>query len=343
MSPIAETSGASQPHSQARFHPNRNRSSHAGFTLIELLVVIAIIAILVALLLPAVQQAREAARRSQCKNNMKQMGLALHNYHDSHNSFPIGSQYAQRANWRVSLLPLIDQANVFNNLNLGVSFSSSANNINRDTLTSKQFSIYQCPSSSLDPFPTVTGNGSGTYNNTVPMLAHHYVGVSGAYVTDWTPADSFVSTSYGYIADNGLLVPFRIRRLSDCTDGASNTIIVAEQSGTIGTSKFDIRSSYYGGWCGGSSHPGPLLTMSDTNPGHWANSVSTLRYRPNSPTVTTGSNVTYGANTLWTSFHTGGVHTLLGDGSVRFASDNADMTTLHRAAVMNDGDPVSEF
>ena len=88
-----------------------------GFTLIELLVVIAIIAILIALLLPAVQQAREAARRSTCKNNLKQIGLALHNYHDVFGTFPIGSQVTYyRANWRSAILPYIDQAPAYNKL-----------------------------------------------------------------------------------------------------------------------------------------------------------------------------------------------------------------------------------
>src|SRR5690242_14448588 len=119
------------------FSDRTGRSPVRGFTLIELLVVIAIIGVLVALLLPAVQQAREAARRSQCKNNLKQMGLAMHNYHDTNNSFPPGylgypaasglgcsaifntSPYAQGWGWSVYLLPNLDQANLYNALNVG--------------------------------------------------------------------------------------------------------------------------------------------------------------------------------------------------------------------------------
>jgi prepilin-type N-terminal cleavage/methylation domain-containing protein len=89
-----------------------------GFTLIELLVVIAIIAVLIALLLPAVQQAREAARRSQCKNNMKQLGLAMHNYHDTLTVFPMGVLTDDRPNWRVFLLPYLDQAPLYNTLQI---------------------------------------------------------------------------------------------------------------------------------------------------------------------------------------------------------------------------------
>jgi prepilin-type N-terminal cleavage/methylation domain-containing protein len=98
---------------------NRNRA----FTLIELLVVIAIIAVLIALLLPAVQQARESARRTQCKNNMKQLGLAIHNYHDNNNFFPIGEQSGWgRMNWRMSLMPFLDQATLYTRVD--VAFTS---------------------------------------------------------------------------------------------------------------------------------------------------------------------------------------------------------------------------
>ncbi|HBL46986.1 MAG TPA: prepilin-type cleavage/methylation domain-containing protein, partial [Planctomycetaceae bacterium] len=112
------------------------KMNRRGFTLIELLVVIAIIAILIALLLPAVQQAREAARRSTCKNNMKQMGLALHNYHDIYSSFPIGAQSNYtKPNWRIAILPQMDQAPAFNQLNFnGYFYGTFTNNTVLSTL-----------------------------------------------------------------------------------------------------------------------------------------------------------------------------------------------------------------
>src|SRR6056297_1446776 len=103
-----------------------------GFTLIELLVVIAIIAILVALLLPAVQQAREAARRSSCKNNLKQLGLAMHNYHDVHDCFPLGMVH--RINWRVSILPYLEQSTIFNQLDFNESFQGNNPSVNTQVL-----------------------------------------------------------------------------------------------------------------------------------------------------------------------------------------------------------------
>ncbi|WP_417386030.1 DUF1559 domain-containing protein, partial [Gimesia sp.] len=114
-------------------------ASKRGFTLIELLVVIAIIAILIALLLPAVQQAREAARRSTCKNNMKQLGLALHNYHETHKSFPqMHVEYVRNTNydpagvesflpWSVMLLPFMDQAPLYNKINMNAAWRDSSN------------------------------------------------------------------------------------------------------------------------------------------------------------------------------------------------------------------------
>ena len=129
-----------------------------GFTLIELLVVIAIIAILIALLLPAVQQAREAARRTQCKNNLKQLGLALHNYHDTHGTFPFGWMAGNDLNvscWGIMLLPYLDQGNLYNNWNSSVPAFNEAvalfqpatavqGNLN---VIATPLAMYKCPSS----------------------------------------------------------------------------------------------------------------------------------------------------------------------------------------------------
>ena len=133
--------------------------SRRGFTLIELLVVMAVISILIALLLPAVQQAREAARRSSCQNNLKQLGLALHNYHDVHKTFPLGAtamtDWALKngTNWRTAILPQLEQGPLFEQLDFenGSSFAGDTYTGN-EVLRGLKLAVYLCPSSDLDPF-----------------------------------------------------------------------------------------------------------------------------------------------------------------------------------------------
>tara|TARA_R110002095_G_scaffold155309_2_gene134886 strand:+ start:1125 stop:2090 length:966 start_codon:yes stop_codon:yes gene_type:complete len=312
-----------------------------GFTLIELLVVIAIIAILIALLLPAVQQAREAARRSSCKNNMKQLGLALHNYHDVYGSFPVGSHRAFKANWRASLLPYLEQAPLYNLLDFSLGLNSGTNGTN---LANRVVTVFQCPSSSLSPLSNTTGS-SALYNNTLPQQVHCYVGISGSYISGWSGAPVFRDVTYGIWTNNGLLVPQDTKKMRDCLDGTSNIAIVAEQSGPIGSTGYDLRSAYYGGWAGGSSNgsdaaPTPFASMAT---GHWYNGISTYRFSINSKTVATGASGPYHANTIWNSFHTGGIHLLMTDGAVRFVSENVNSRTIAQLAACSDGEVVSEF
>jgi len=129
------------------------REKRRAFTLIELLVVIAIIAILIALLLPAVQQAREAARRTQCKNNMKQIGLALHNYESTSTCFPLGSNasWDRIPNWRLQIFPYLEQANLYSRMDFNLSFSGLVTNANTTALSNNKIATYICPSSPLDP------------------------------------------------------------------------------------------------------------------------------------------------------------------------------------------------
>src|SRR5690606_27940838 len=232
----------------------------SGFTLIELLVVIAIIAVLIALLLPAVQQAREAARRTQCKNNLKQLGLALHNYHDVHNSFPIGSRYGtgtysnlSGCNWRTSILPYLEQGTAYDQMNFnGHSFSGysaypfSGGN---EFLSGLKMDVFLCPSSSLDPF-----YDSGSTINQHRSLMHHYVGLAGATPDPGGNTSRCVQNTRGIACNNGLLPANENRGIKDATDGTSNSILVAEQSGRVGQNI--INANYGGGWTGTSGDSG---------------------------------------------------------------------------------------
>lgn len=320
------------------------KSRKKGFTLIELLVVIAIIAVLVALLLPAVQQAREAARRSQCKNNMKQLGLAVHNYHDTSNVFPIGQQNSKAyANWRVGLLPYLDQAPLFNQLNFrqtflsGCAASSTYGFVyeNGNTaLVKLVIPVYKCPTSPLDPVADV-----GCNNDHVQV--HDYVGIGGA-TPDPTnrPGVCSIDTGYGTYCNNGLLTPNQVFKIRDITDGASNTMIIAEQSGQVGNR--DYRAGYHGGW---SSLAGvsPFTTPPNFTGLPYGSGTTVVRQQVNSKSAGLGAGSSYYANTILNSFHTGGIHILLTDGAVRFISDNLDFNTLCRLACKDDGITIGEF
>ncbi len=328
---------------------------HRGFTLIELLVVIAIIAILIALLLPAVQQAREAARRTQCKNNFKQIGLAIHNYHDVFNSFPIGARAGQESasatevtrwtqgiNWRASVLPYLDQTPLFNQLNfIGGSFSGYSGapvSGGNQVLGKLVLSAFLCPSSTADPFIT-TAPPLPQYDNPGGLLAMHYVGIAGAYPDPAGRASECNSGNYGPACNNGILRPFKRSLLRDVIDGTSNAAVVAEQSGAV--SNVVISSNYGGGWNGLSRAYG--ADFGTLGPYFYAG-ITTVRWAPNAKTGTSGSSSQpYETNTILNSYHVGGIHALLADGSVRFLSDNINLPTLFGLCAMNDGLTIGDF
>lgn len=308
-------------------------SRRAGFTLIELLVVIAIIAVLIALLLPAVQQAREAARRTQCKNNMKQIGLSLHNYESTHSCFPIGSYIPWNTvpNWRLQLFPYFDQANLYTRMDFTQSFAGNVTTTNTTALSKLILQTYVCPSSSLDPCANLAGN---TQLIQTPM----YIGVSGAYPDVAGRAVGFASNYGGFYTNNGMLLHNQLTRIRDAVDGTTNVVMVAEQSGRVGTT--DMRSGYYGGYTG-TTFTGPVTTAAPAD--SWSVGLTGVQYQINTPTLGAGANSPYDANTVINSFHVGGVHALLGDGSVRFLSNSMDFTVLRNICSRDDGVPVGEF
>lgn len=330
-----------------------------GFTLIELLVVIAIIAILIALLLPAVQQAREAARRTQCKNNLKQIGLGLHNYHDVYDAFPIGARAGQGwgVSWYVGVLPFIDQANVFNRLTFDgahpgwVDNGVAAGNLNGMVVNNLTINWMICPSS---PLPALGGTGRG-YRTVRPQ----YVGINGA-TDDESAPPVWVNTpaqypccnccnnannpgwNTGLTASGGTLMRTQNIKIRDIKDGTTNTIMVGEESdfvehtGNVAAGKsFQINNNH--GWMMGADQHNVRGNGRGYN-------ITTVRYPPNSSAIgLPGVGDNNGVNNGLFSAHTGGVQVALGDGSARFLSENIDMLTLRYLCSRADSRTVGEW
>jgi len=337
----------------------KGETRRGGFTLIELLVVIAIIAILVALLLPAVQQAREAARRSSCKNNMKQIGLALHNYHDVHNTFPPGYMSVQPENtssteptlwsWGAYVLPYVEQAPMYDLLNIGnVTLQSNltAGTATRLALTTP-ISVFSCPS---DVGPALNDSaltpGSYNYSRPVPdptgaavaIAKSNYVMVANS-ANSTTPA--VTPASYGPF--NGVGAQNSRIKLRDVIDGTSSTIAVGERAYQVGVTKMGA-----GNAVGFSA----TLASGIKNGG---TAVLGIGYWGINQTVVQVAHSTRS----FSSPHTGGAHFVLCDGSVRFISENIDFkgnsislgmvppmgvdSTFERLLSRNDGQVVGEF
>ena len=325
------------------------RTRKRGFTLIELLVVIAIIAILIALLLPAVQQAREAARRTQCKNNFKQIGLGLHNYHDVHDVFPpgfmnpgvpTGGGFAWSNGWTANcatdcrntpthlyILPYIDQAALYNQLNFSLPMGGSQNsgtsptivnppNNNAVLISDKDIPMYSCPSDEQ-----TTPIGSGATNT---------VGYRTSYAPVW---DDILRNAGGTFkqgpkrATRGAFGVNGSARIADIKDGTTNTMLWCEALKINQSTSWGV---YWGAW-------------------RYTANLVPARYGINSQHVP----ATCAANPASTSClpyawgvgskHTGGMHALLGDGSTRFVSENIDRGILRATVSIAGSETIGEW
>ncbi|MDB5391491.1 MAG: hypothetical protein JWM11_7137 [Planctomycetaceae bacterium] len=329
---------------------NLQRSRKNAFTLIELLVVIAIIAVLIALLLPAVQQAREAARRSQCKNNLKQIGLALHNYHDTNLVFPpamwwYGLNYAGTGSgmigsmgpsWIHSILPNLDQSALFNQSNFNVPLNQGTN----PQVINKTIPSLLCPSD-----PNATSANMYTDQTGFPMARGCY-GASGYGAAGGTSLYTQVANS-----DRGLFGYSSRSRIADVSDGTSNSVAVWEIR--AGISGGDPRGVWASGRVGGGLLANCLNPPVGTGDCYGINDKT-----PSGDDVWgTDGNMSSAASGLdaigaWTggdgqsgpkSRHVGGVHALLADGSVRFISQNLNGNT-HRSLIgIADTNVIGDF
>lgn len=335
----------------------RKLGRKSGFTLIELLVVIAIIAILIALLLPAVQQAREAARRTQCKNNLKQYGLAIHNYHDTHNAIPLSSQYRGNWNnglvgWQVRILPFTEQAALYQNMRTWHDETTGTYDVDR-TVAGKALRQHTVPYSKCpsDASETPDGNwaqasyGGNMGANRVPSASGacnpymtpgvHYVDKNNTNPNDGGGGDfdhgnvtqkRYMTGVFGRVQNEAYL-------FTDITDGLTNTIFVGEILASC--------NDHGGGWWHfngmANGHAGVHVPINTMNTCLAPYTPQTLQF----PACANRNNW----NLSWgfRSAHTGGAQFLLGDGSVRFISQNIDYNTYQNLGIRNDGKSIGEF
>ena len=330
-------------------HPILAKPSR-GFTLIELLVVIAIIAILIALLLPAVQQAREAARRTQCRNHLKQLGLALHTYHDSYSTLPPGVVHKSgnqnvaamgSYGWGAFILPQLDQANVFNAMQEnGVDLDTLLRNTADPVVQSMpklKITVYRCPSDTAPdlnskrewdtPYSAYFGN-QPVYLSTSNYVAN--MGTQFSRPNDWivNQLDPF-----------GLFWGDSKVNFRDVTDGLSNTIAVGERDWQLG---------WAANWIGQRNYTGNGIWGMRQN-------LAIVDVKINDPLLQPNGNPA--VSRAYSSRHTGGSHFLFADGRVQFLSENIDFAngdptlqsptkyvgTFQRLARRNDGLVIGDF
>lgn len=349
-----------------------------GFTLIELLVVIAIIAILIALLLPAVQQAREAARRTQCKNNLKQLALAMHNYHDVYDQFPCagattendGGRYRQAwLTWSgfAMLLPYIEQSNVYNQIDFNYTWHRNIPTLGstNNTLARTRIAAFVCPS---DP------GADASYSANMAPTSY---GLSAGPASNWSMR----------LNNPGIFTLWNAAKIRDIKDGTSNTIAGAEMQIGLNEGQWNPnapnRTPYYrvrtgqrlqkanntngrhwrntaadiaaintyynnclalydsgSGWNGASDEQGRFWAAGRVYWGPW----HTTLVGPNAgPSCDNDNSVTDMSVKEPSSYHTGGVQVMLGDGSARFVSENIDQGVWISVGSRRGGETLGEW
>ena len=303
-----------------RIPPDRSR----GFTLVELLVVIAIIGVLVALLLPAVQAAREAARRTSCNNNLKQIGIGMHNYHDTFERFPLQQTCCQPVgerifqSWGVRLLPFVEQQNLFDKMTFGFGQGLSAAEL---TYKQQVLKVYTCPS---DPVGGKLGKGADD-GSSVDLAATNYGISAGGHPNGASTTPGVGGAAYGQysaVKDASQVRGMFSRtgyssRMADVTDGTSNTIMAGE---------------VVGGWC----------QWQDWGYQSWATMAHPINaFNKEFQTNAAGLYGDHNKCILFRSRHPAGAQFVLADASVQFFSDTIDGNLYRNLGDKADGNVVS--
>ncbi len=312
--------------------PSSRLKCEQGFTLIELLVVIAIIAVLIALLLPAVQQARESARRSQCKNNLKQAAIALHNYHESHSVFPPGAIYSNPSgcgtgpslgfSWSAFILPMMEANALYNSLNFSRNYHTQVLAPGSTTIYTTKGNIgevipaYLCPS---DPFgrTRVLVSGSSAYDGTDGSAPDDGGPTNISGIADsvqrlcgTTPGTEYKTSKFDA---NGVLHAYSKTTFATIPDGSSNTLMLAEVKGKNTATNEGVI------WA--------ATNITDTGMG-----INNAQYGPH-----------YSRGFGPGSHHIGGCHFALADGAVRFVSQNISDVLLRSLATRQGKEAIGEF